>query len=772
MKKVRKLRVVLMLCSALVFASTVRAQATGGPNNAELNGDYAFTFNGFSGSTGGPSSVFAAVGRFTADGAGNLTNGQLDTNGISPGAARVAQTFTGTYAIGSDHRGVMDIQGAKFAFAMMANGNAQFIEFDASGGSGTIGSGTIEKADTTAYDRAKITGDYAFGVVGQDPLNRRAAMAGRFTSDGMGSLTKAAGDLNAYGALSAMSFTTASYTISDTATGRGTMNLSFTFGGGWANLNFVFYILNAGKLFAMERDTVTTLTPLLNGVVLRQQSPAGGFSSASLNGRMVIYVTGLSPCGGATATVPKAGAGLLTADGNGAFTLTYDESYCRAPMAINGASGTYSVAGNGRIAIVLGTNEVLDAYLVSLNQAFLLGTDENVLFGFGEAQQARSFTNSDVKDTYAGSTTNPSTFDVVVFSGEFTADGGNPNGNINGSADIGSPSGPVSGAAFNATYSIPSSPTNGRGAMTVTSGSGDVDIVYVISTSKFVAVPLNNPNPGVLIFERSSPSQIPVSPSITTQPSSQTATAGQTATFTVTATGTAPLSYQWQKNGSPVGGNSASYTTPATTTEDNGAQFTVVVSNSAGTATSNSATLSVNPAPVPPSITTQPASQTVTAGQTATFTVAATGTAPLSYQWQKNGSPVGGNSASYTIPATTAGDNGAQFTVVVSNSAGSVISNAATLTVNVPRFTLTVTNENGLGSGSVTSNPTGINCGSACVASYVSGTTVILTAHPNLLSAVASWAGCNAVSADRTTCIVNMNAARSVIISFKLLGLL
>src|SRR5262249_37301234 len=349
------MKTVLMLCSALVCASTVRAQGTTGTNNAELNGDYAFTFNGITGSNSGPSSGFAAVGRFTADGAGNVTNGKVDTNGIGPGAALVAQTFTATYAIGADHRGVLNIQGgAKFAFAMMADGNAQFIQFDAGGGSGTIGSGTIEKADTTAYDGAKITGDYAFGVVGLDQLNQRAAMAGRFTSDGRGSLTNAAGDVNAYGKLSAMSFTTASYTLSDTATGRGTMNFSFAFGGGSASLNFVFYVLNAGKLFTMERDTVTTLTPLLNGIVLRQQSPAAGFSNASLNGRMVIYVTGLSPCGGATATVPKAGAGLLTSDGSGAFTLTFDENYCGAHNSINGASGTYSVASNGRISIALG----------------------------------------------------------------------------------------------------------------------------------------------------------------------------------------------------------------------------------------------------------------------------------------------------------------------------------------------------------------------------------------------------------------------------------
>src|SRR5439155_526527 len=103
-------------------------------------------------------------------------------------------------------------------------------------------------------------------------------------------------------------------------------------------------------------------------------------------------------------------------------------------------------------------------------------------------------------------------------------------------------------------------------------------------------------------------------PTITTQPVSRTVTAGQTATFSVTATGTAPLSYQWQRGGVPISGATlASYTTPSTTSGDNGAQFTVVVSNPAGSVTSSAATLTVNPAPVAPTITSQPVSRTVTA---------------------------------------------------------------------------------------------------------------------------------------------------------------
>jgi predicted small lipoprotein YifL len=88
---------------------------------------------------------------------------------------------------------------------------------------------------------------------------------------------------------------------------------------------------------------------------------------------------------------------------------------------------------------------------------------------------------------------------------------------------------------------------------------------------------------------------------------------------------------------------------------------------------------SANAAPV---ITSQPASQSVTNGQTATFTVIASGTAPLSYQWKKNSSNVGTKAASYTTPITTMLDNGAKFSVVVANNVSSAISNDATLTVN------------------------------------------------------------------------------------------
>src|SRR5467141_480499 len=534
----RKLSALLNLCFALLFAATVQGQTNPGVNNAELNGNYAFTFNGFSGNTS-VSSVFAAVGRFAADGAGNLASGELVTNGVGAGASS-PQSFTGTYSIGADNRGVMTLNfagsSAKLAFAMTANGNAQLIEFDASGGAGTIGSGTMEKADTTAYSTARITGDYAFGAAGLDNVNNRAAIEGRFTSNGTGTLTNAAGDVNAYGTDYPMNFTAANYAVTNTATGRGAMNLAFTFGGTADSLNFVFYVVNSGKLFVMESDPVTTATPLLNGGVVQQQTPAGGFSNASLNGNMVIYLTGLSSCSSGSG-VPKAGAGLLTANGNGAFSLTYDENFCRAPNSFTDAPGTYSVASNGRTSITIGGFDLV-AYLANLNQMFLFVSDANVLFGFGEAQAAGSFNNSALNGTYAGFTTNPAAFGVTVFSGEFAADGASLTGSLTGNEDIGAPSGPNPAVAFSAAYSVSPSPTNGRGTMTVTSGTGGNAVVYMISPSKFVAVSLNDPNPAILDFELSSaPASVSLS-SLSLNPTS--VTGGNSSTGTVTLSGPAP----------------------------------------------------------------------------------------------------------------------------------------------------------------------------------------------------------------------------------------
>lgn len=184
----------------------------------------------------------------------------------------------------------------------------------------------------------------------------------------------------------------------------------------------------------------------------------------------------------------------------------------------------------------------------------------------------------------------------------------------------------------------------------------------------------------------STPDPVVTAPAISTHPVPQTVTAGQPASFSVVATGTS-LAYQWKKDGANIGGNSATFSITSAQASDAGS-YTVVVSNSAGSVTSNAAALTVNPAVVAPAITTQPVAQVVTAGQPASFSVVASGTAPLSYQWKKDGINVGSDSATLTIASAQASDAGS-YAVVVSNSAGNAPSNAATLTVNAASVAIT-----------------------------------------------------------------------------------
>jgi len=165
------------------------------------------------------------------------------------------------------------------------------------------------------------------------------------------------------------------------------------------------------------------------------------------------------------------------------------------------------------------------------------------------------------------------------------------------------------------------------------------------------------------------------------EPTNQMVLAGAKATFIATAIGTEPITYQWNRNGVRISGaTSATYTTPPTSSADNGTSFTVTVTNSFN---SPPASLTVSSVPVAPVITAHPQYSSVSQGNTASFRVFATGTGPVSYQWSKSGIPISGaTKATYTTAATVIADNNATFTVTVTNSAGSVTSFPAGLFVS------------------------------------------------------------------------------------------
>jgi hypothetical protein len=173
-------------------------------------------------------------------------------------------------------------------------------------------------------------------------------------------------------------------------------------------------------------------------------------------------------------------------------------------------------------------------------------------------------------------------------------------------------------------------------------------------------------------------------PTITKQPGDAKVAEDQSARFKVTASGDAPLTYQWRKNGADIAGASkASYNTPPATLGDNGVLFSVRVTTNGAAVLSRDALLTVQANNVPPSIVAQPVNKSVKVGRSVTFSVTATGSLPLTYQWHKNGTDiVGATRSTCKIPPATLADNGAIFSVTVSNSVGSVLSNNAILTVH------------------------------------------------------------------------------------------
>lgn len=187
--------------------------------------------------------------------------------------------------------------------------------------------------------------------------------------------------------------------------------------------------------------------------------------------------------------------------------------------------------------------------------------------------------------------------------------------------------------------------------------------------------------------------------SIAAQPASQSVTIGANVTFSVAVTSTTTLSYQWQKQPSGGGGfadiggeTSASLALTNVQLADSGDSYQVIVTNAAGSVTSDPATLTVTAGAVAVTIATQPVSQPVNVGGTMSFTVVASGTAPFTYVWKKDTNVVsdaaghisGATTNTLTIANAAAGDAGV-YTVDVSNAAPSTVtSDGATLTVQSP----------------------------------------------------------------------------------------
>ena len=217
--------------------------------------------------------------------------------------------------------------------------------------------------------------------------------------------------------------------------------------------------------------------------------------------------------------------------------------------------------------------------------------------------------------------------------------------------------GGVTSAPYSVTWSNVSS-----GAYVLTARAADSS--GIISTSSAVNVVVDIP------------------PTITAQPTNQTVAQGSNAIFTVTAAGTVPLSYRWLFNGTNLTGATNYSLTVTNVHSTNAGNYSVVVTNVVGSVTSSNAVLALLTSPT---ITVQPTNQTALQGSNVTFSVTATGTAPLNYQWRFNTTNllVGATNSSL-IMTNVQSANAGNYSVVVTNVVGSATSSNAVLTVRVP----------------------------------------------------------------------------------------
>jgi hypothetical protein len=475
---------------------------------------------GWIGVPGGPGGsldftlFWGSVGSFYSDGNGNITQGTMyeaEPYSGSGGSYSGQWVFTGTYCLASNNLGTATITynygtqlvTGTLAFSLQSDGNGSIIFYDTNS-TAFQGSGVLRKQDVTAFLTSKITGSYAFGLVGVlgiplDVLQARQTMAGVIDLDGNGNITGGTFDANG-GVTESSSTVSGDYSVGSGTSGCGTMNTNQGF-------SFVFCVVNTAEILMLSYVADPSV-PVIVGPGLLQTGP---FTNASLSG---VSVIGTETFDGTTSEVR---AGLITTDGAGSFTVSMDDNDGGVESAYT-LTGTYNIEQNGRTTVGATTCSNGPCppyspifYLVNQNEAFVVGTSQELDFGKMVPQSGSNFTNASLNGNFMGGSEQPvgtgwsnagEEVDSVNFNGIGTITG-TSNQNSPGSNGVYSPS----QVAVTDTYAV--SP-NGRVVVSCvanpnnncTDGQQEA-IIYIISPTQFVDLPTtSNTHPYLIDFKQ------------------------------------------------------------------------------------------------------------------------------------------------------------------------------------------------------------------------------------------------------------------------------
>jgi hypothetical protein len=446
--------------SPATTASATLSLTIAGPTG-RLNGNYVFSFSGFH--NGQP---IVQAGSFTADGAGNITNGLLDSNSI--GSALPLLKFTGTYSVGATNTGPMTLNITTlgtftYQIAVPASGAIRFIQNGQAGGQGT---GVIRKVlSPSKLTLANLAAFWSYGATGADAASARYATVGTFQADNKGGWSNLESDANDNGSFTHDTSSTGQFAFIDPVTQRGTAIKTVN----GVTTNYAFYPISANELFMVSLVPVSSAAPL--ALFTLQTRSSNSFTNALLKFATVTELQGVGSSNGSSAAY-----GLLaiaTFDGNGGVTVSTDENL-GGTLSANKYTATYNVASNGRTTITgFGANPVV--FYIGGNAAFALEGDTNVSAGTILIQQGSSFSNSSINGSYQGGTLEAVLPSVTVEDDSAAADG---NGNIALTYDTSGPGGPQQGLTQAITYSVDSA---GRAPLQVNGNT--VGIAYVVGAA-------------------------------------------------------------------------------------------------------------------------------------------------------------------------------------------------------------------------------------------------------------------------------------------------
>ena len=514
---------------ALSSVLNITISAGAANSNSLLKGNYTFLFNGFD--KNGPVSI---AGTITADGNGNVTGSEDSsrTTASSPFPGVVTGvSLTGTYAIGTDGRGTLQLTGVApnaailttdYDLVLDSSGNAHFFEDNTKANAhppveatpdtlGTHGEGILKLNSGSTFGANSLSGNYIFELTGPDTSDskgQREAIAGVVSANGAGTLGSGASDVNDAGSFTSQPI---SGNFTFVSGNRGFLALTYAPPNKpQITLTFVFYFVSPSDVFFVEAD-VPGITfanpPRLSGEMILQ-NPTTQFGQSILSGTSVATGTGLD---GTNASVF---AGLLQStlcDGSTAVSLSYNQND-GGTISQPSFNGTCTVTPNGRVAfqnlgVAPAATRVSSAYLSGPGQGFLLGSDTAVTTGLLEQQTGAPFSDSSIADGYTLSAFFTANNQVTNVLGQVFADG---MGDLSGTIDEVDP--PASGQELGVTHldqsfsgsAITTLEADGQGTLTTNAPTGfpSNTALYVVSPSSFRLISLDagSPLPPEVIF--------------------------------------------------------------------------------------------------------------------------------------------------------------------------------------------------------------------------------------------------------------------------------